>query len=60
MSLVTASIVKSSDFLGRIYFISLKKTSWFQHETLSIRNWDPSEKIENLARFCNLGGLFLR
>ena len=44
------AIIKNSDFLAGIFFIFLKKkTSWTKRESLSIPNFDLSEKIRKVV-----------
>ena len=45
MSLLTASIVQSSVFLGGVKVILLRNLSWSKRQSLLIPNFDLTEKI---------------
>ena len=66
MSLLTAPVLKKSDFLAGIYFIFLKnelEPTWKSADTEFGPQWKEQKSIyqvrQNLALFCNLVGLIL-
>ena len=67
MSVVTAPIVKDSDFLAGIYFIFLKNvldSTWKSFDPEFGPQWKDLKNSyqvrQNLTLFCNFGTLILR